>query len=133
MPKPKHAEPHFNEDGGCVCVCRRCVRTRMEEVDDGAQVRIRQSCCCKDCSEDCPPANRSVFAYIAAEKRGRPASLVVSATLTEHATGRVVHEFTVDLLRGPVLTAFHLPATADARVADMTQYDLRLDAASCLT
>lgn len=68
--RSKHAVPHFNDAGGCICVCRRCVRVRLIELVDQASptafppVRAEQFCCCRKCNESCPGEGRSVRGYL---------------------------------------------------------------------
>lgn len=61
--RPRHADPHFNEGGGCLCKCYRCVQVRMNE--HGEHIDIRQLCVCRQCTEDCPSDGRIVFGEVA--------------------------------------------------------------------
>lgn len=120
-----HASPHFNRAGGCVCGCRRCLRVLMTPIGVD-KVRIRQTCSCKGCSEDCP-GDRNQIVYVPAGSPDNPADppgrAVVRAQITELNTGAVIFDATYPL--GTAMT-FRVPATADARISDMTVYRLEL-------
>lgn len=61
--RAQHAQPHFNESGGCQCRCYQCVQVRMKEHRD--HIDISQYCICRECSEDCPSVDRIVFGEVA--------------------------------------------------------------------
>lgn len=65
-PKTKHAEPHFDESGGCTCRCKECVRVEMRHIDDPDQpISLRQACCCDGCNGSCPGIGRLASVSIA--------------------------------------------------------------------
>lgn len=45
VPEPAHSNPHFSDDGGCLCKCSQCVMPRPG--------RAYASCICKGCNENC--------------------------------------------------------------------------------
>lgn len=59
----QHADPHFNDAGGCLCLCYRCVQVRLKEHAD--HIDLRQYCVCRACSEDCPSEGRIVMESVA--------------------------------------------------------------------
>jgi hypothetical protein len=57
--RPQHADPHFNESGGCQCHCPLCLTVRIRK--HGGHLDIRQVCVCRGCTEDCPSIDRVVM------------------------------------------------------------------------
>jgi len=55
-----HSEPHFNDSGGCLCKCRKCLKVSLREHLD--HVDISQVCVCRQCNQDCPSEGRIVSA-----------------------------------------------------------------------
>ena len=49
----KHRNPHFAEDGGCLCKCPDCLQVRMRTYENG-KVQIAEKCICGGCNENCP-------------------------------------------------------------------------------
>lgn len=69
-----HAKPHFNESGGCLCGCRKCIHVSLRE--HYGHVDVEQKCCCRRCSQDCPSIGRIVS--------GRAAALDAPFTAPHH-------------------------------------------------